>query len=296
MTALKNVAINPLPWVLYRDQLDLRVERLAEAFGAIREAGFDAVHADIPPDLSAADYRAMLAEYGLEPAPGYFAAHFSTREGFQDALEAARRHAAGQAALGLTEVFFADHLSPTRMFKPALGADFDSDRLDLVIEQMAKAAEVITAEGVTPCLHPHVGSWVESEAEVRAVLDAIDAGLLSFGPDTGHLFWAGMDPVAVINEYRDRVRAVHIKDVHRNATERARAAGADYMDAVYAEYVWTEPGHGDVDLDGVLACLPDQFAGWFVIEVDNPDRKSNDESATESAQWVTGRQAKQGVR
>ena len=48
MTALKNVAINPLPWVLYRDQLDLRIERLAEAFAAIREAGFDAVHADEP--------------------------------------------------------------------------------------------------------------------------------------------------------------------------------------------------------------------------------------------------------
>jgi len=296
MTALTNVAINPLPWVLFRDQLDLRVERLAEAFAGIRDAGFTAVHADIPPGLSAAAYRAMLTDYGLEPAPGYFAAHFSTREGFQDALDVARRHASGQAELGLTEVFFADHLSATRGLKPGYGADFDPQRLDLVIEQMAAAAEVITAEGVTPCLHPHVGSWVETEAEVRAVLDAIDPAVLSFGPDTGHLFWAGMDPVAVVNDYRERVRAVHVKDVHRTATERARAAGADYMDAVYAENVWTEPGHGDVDLDGVVACLPKEFAGWFVIEVDHPDRKSNDESAAESAQWVTDRQAKEAVR
>jgi inosose dehydratase len=172
------------------------------------------------------------------------------------------------------------------MAEPAVGAAYDQARLDVVVSLMGGAAAVITAEGVTPCLHPHVSSWVETEAEVRAVLDGIDQAHLSFGPDTGHLFWAGMDPTAIIAEYADRVRAVHIKDVHRDAAERVRRTGGDYLNAVYSEYIWTEPGYGDVNFDQTLAALPADYDGWYVIEVDNPDHKSKEESALDSARWV----------
>ena len=286
MTVMAKVAVNPLPWVLQEDHFDLSVDTLTAAFAAIAAAGFDAVHADIPAEMPVPQYRTMLAEYGLQAAPGYFAAHFDTHDDFAGTLEAARRHAADQAELGLTEVFFASHLNLGRRARPAVGAGFDPDVLSLVVEQMARTAQVITAEGVTPCLHPHVGSWVETEAEVRAVLDGIDPADLSFGPDTGHLFWAGMDPAAIIGAYADRVRAVHVKDVHRHAAELTRARGIDYSGAVYAEHVWTEPGNGDVDFDTALDALPAGFDGWLVVEVDNPDRKTKEESTAESAQWV----------
>lgn len=286
MSLSAKVGINPLPWVLGANGFDLSIETLSVAFPAIVQAGFDAVHADIPAGMPVSDYRKMLADHGLRAAPGYFAAHFDTRDGFADTLEAARRHAAAQAELGLTEAFFASHLNPARMAAPAVGAAYDADTLALVVEQMGQAAAVITAEGITPSLHPHVGSWVETEAEVRAVLDGIDPATLSFGPDTGHLFWAGVDPAAIIADYADRVRAVHIKDVHRDAADRAQAGGVDYSGTVYAENVWTEPGHGDVNFDAVLAALPADYDGWFVVEVDNPDRKSKEESAAESARWV----------
>ncbi|MEV4018691.1 hypothetical protein AB0J35_50180 [Nonomuraea angiospora] len=49
-----------------------------------------------------------------------------------------------------------------------------------------------------------------SHWETRAVLDAIAPELLSFGPDTGHLHWAGADPAELITRYRDRVGAAHL--------------------------------------------------------------------------------------
>ncbi|MFI6681590.1 hypothetical protein [Kribbella sp. NPDC050470] len=63
--------------------------------------------------------------------------------------------------------------------------------LPKVVDGVGVAAEAITSEGVTPALHPHVGSTIETEPEIRAVLDAVPASILSFGPDTGHLAWAG---------------------------------------------------------------------------------------------------------
>ena len=37
-----------------------------------------------------------------------------------------------------------------------------------------RIGEAMRAEGVRPALHPHVGTWVETERECRAVLDAVE--------------------------------------------------------------------------------------------------------------------------
>jgi inosose dehydratase len=282
------VAVNPLPWVLGPGGFDLSPATVTAAVAGIAAAGFTAMHADIPAGMDAARYRTLLSDHGVRPAPGYFSGDFEVPDAGVPALvDAARRHAGLQAELGLTEVFLASHLNPARVGAPAVGAGFDRARLELVIERIAVVAEAITAEGVIPCFHPHVGSWIETEREVRAVLESVDASILSFGPDTGHLLWAGMNPAAVITDYASRVRAVHLKDVHRPAAVRAREQGDDYQAATVTRHVWTEPGRGDVDFGAVFAALPSSYDGWFVVEVDVPDLPTKEESTAQSARWVS---------
>jgi inosose dehydratase len=287
MMLTAKIAVNPLPWVLGPDGFDLSPATVTAAVAGIAGAGFTAMHADVPDGMGVAQYRTLLSDHGVRPAPGYFAGDFDApADGLPALVDAARRHAGVQAELGLTEVFLASHLNPARIAAPAAGEDFDAARLELVIERIAAVAGAITAEGVTPCFHPHVGSWIETEHEVRALLDSVDASILSFGPDTGHLFWAGMNPAAVIAGYARRVRAVHLKDVHRTAAARAREQGDDYMGATVTEHVWTEPGRGDVDFGAVFAALPSSYEGWFVVEVDVPDLPTKEESTTQSARWI----------
>ncbi|MET7339598.1 sugar phosphate isomerase/epimerase [Nonomuraea sp. NPDC005650] len=281
------IGINPLPWLLGPSGLTLDVPTLRTAFAEIAEAGFTAVQADVPEGMSATAYLALLDEYGLAPAPGYFQGTYESPEAMPGLLEHARRHAGTQAALGMTEVFIASALTPERLAAPATGAAYDAGRLATLIENLATTCAAITAEGLRPCLHPHVGTWIETERETRAVLDAIAPDLLSFGPDTGHLHWAGADPAELITHYRDRVGAAHLKDVHTAVARQAREAGADYREATVARHLWTEPGHGDVDLEGALAALPEGFGGWLVIEVDVPDHGTPKDSALLSRQWVT---------
>jgi inosose dehydratase len=287
MAFSSKVAVNPLPWVLGPDGFDLSPATVRAAVAGIAEAGFSAIHADVPENMPVPEYRALLEGHGVRPAPGYFGAHFDVPSDEVPALaDAAKRHAAVQAELGLSEVFLASHLNPARMASPASGADFDSGRLTLVIDRIRIAAEAITAQGVTPCFHPHVGSWIETEHEVRTMLDSVDSAVLSFGPDTGHLFWAGVDPAQIIADYAGRVGAVHLKDVHREAAVRARELKANYADATYREHVWTEPGRGDIDFDAVFTALPSSYDGWFVVEVDVPDLPTKEESTAASARWV----------
>ncbi len=287
MALASKVAVNPLPWVLGPDGFDLSPATVRAAVAGIADAGFTAIHADVPEGMSPEEYRTLLSDHGVRPAPGYFGAHFDGPAEELDALvDQARRHAAVQLELGLTEVFLASHLNPARIASPAVGADFDAGRLDLVVNRIGVVATAIRDEGLTPCFHPHVGSWIETEHEIRTMLDAVDPSVLSFGPDTGHLFWGGSDPARLVADYADRVGAMHLKDVHRTAAARALEQHEDYQGATVGEHVWTEPGRGDVDFDAVFAALPESYDGWFVVEVDVPDLPTKEESTQASARWI----------
>jgi hypothetical protein len=132
------VGLNPLPWVLTPNGFELSVSVLRDAFGEISQTPFIGIHADPPDDLDADGYRKLLTEFGLIPAPGYFSADFAD-VATETVVEAAKRHAAVQAALGNTEVFIANGLAPARRDTPAVGADADDRRLQAVIDRLSAA-------------------------------------------------------------------------------------------------------------------------------------------------------------
>jgi inosose dehydratase len=282
----RRLAINPLPWVLGPHGFDLSLQTLTPALRELSAVGFDAVHADIPQGMTVDSYVDFIGGFGFRPAPGYFGGSFESREARAETIESARVHAATQAALGLSEVFIASNLSGERIARPAIGTDPSAERLAVIAEIIAEAAEAMLGEGVRAALHPHVGSWIETEGEIRSVLDATAGSVLGFGPDTGHITWAGGDAAALVRDYADRVLALHVKDVDPVAAHAALADGSDYFGATMGHHVWTEPGRGCIDFDAVFAALPASFDGWFVIEVDVPNVGTAAESAAASREFV----------
>jgi inosose dehydratase len=282
MSISPRVAFNPLPWFFTPQGFNrAAAPPLEEIYRQIRDAGFGAVHSEVPDGMSAAQYRSLLEDIGLEPAPGYFQAPFSESAAMPGAIEAARRAASDHTQLGLERIFIADAFgAPGRVATPARGVDADDGRLRTITENLARVAEAMASEGVLPCLHQHVGTWIESPDEVTTILDAVGDDVLLFGPDTGHLAWAGANPAELIRRYRPRVGAVHLKDIHRQVA----AEGHDYRQA-NAAHIWTEPGRGDVDFGAVLRELGD-FDGWYVVEIDVPDHPTPQECAAVSAAWV----------
>jgi len=168
---------------------------------------------------------------------------------------------------------------------PAVGHDARQDRLEQTRDLLAEIAGIIRAEGITPAFHPHVGTWAETEEETRFVLDTVDASILGFGPDMGHLAWAGADAAQLVRDYADRVASVHIKDLDLAVAERARTEGWDYRKTVLAG-LWSEPGHGNADVDGFLQALPTDFDGWLVIEVDRGAQPTAEDSVRLCGEWA----------
>lgn len=279
------LAINPLGWYMTVDGYSEEVAPpLPEIYKQVRDAGFGSVTVQPVGSIGLSEYEALLSRSGLTPAPGYFQARFSDPAERPAAVEQARRAAKWHADLGLDRLFIADELGDTaRLAAPAQGTGHDPARLAVLIDNLRAAAEAMVDEGVVPCLHQHIGTLVETPDEVDRVLAGIDPGTLLFGPDTGHLAWAGAEVPSYIGRHRDRVGAVHLKDIHLPIAEAGRRAGEGYWQ-VSGHYLWTEPGRGDLDFSDVLDAFAG-FEGWFVIEVDLPDRLTPAESARVGRQW-----------
>ena len=75
--------------------------------------------------------------------------------------------------------------------------------------------------GVLAVLHPHVGTMVETRAEVDRVLDGSAIRLCL---DTGHLLIGGTDPLQLARQVPDRIAHAHLKDVDAALAARCRPA------------------------------------------------------------------------
>ena len=264
--------------------------------GQVRDAGFSSVMLEVLPTQTLQAYARVVADSGLQVAPGYVHIGLAEEFGLDHAgddeahfrwFDGIRRRAEETRFMGLDRVFLAADMAPGRPRideAAACGHAFDAARLDRVANMIGEAAEVLAAEGVTAALHNHVGTWIETEDEYEYVLDAVSPSLLAAGPDLGHLAWTGTDVVAWVAAHAGRISDLHVKDMDLALATRAREARTPYFD-VMAQRFFLEPGLGDVPIREALAELPDDFGGTVLIEVDKPSMEPF-ESAKTSWAWI----------
>lgn len=239
---------------------------------------------------TADEVRDAYAKHGLRPAPGYFGANFWDVDKHDEFIAQAREQARIHAALGVTEIYVAvggfDLTAPSgRTRAAAAGHAEDADALsDKDFQQLATTLDAIgratLEEGVRSCFHNHVGTFVETEAEIERLLSMVDPEVLFLGPDTGHLAWGGVDVVEFTRRHADRIKTAHLKDVTASVVDESRAQGWDYGTS-NKHGVWTEIGEGCVDFATTLRLLEDAgFSGWLIVETDVTQKPTALESAT----------------
>ena len=69
--------------------------------------------------------------------------------------------------------------------------------------------------GVRAVIHPHEGGFIEFADEIARVAHDIPQATAGLCLDTGHVFYAGKDPVETLEKYADRLDYVHFKDIDR---------------------------------------------------------------------------------
>ncbi|GAA0558361.1 TIM barrel protein [Actinomadura livida] len=114
-------------------------------------------------------------------------------------------------------------------------------------------------------LHPHVGTMVESRADVERVLGESSVPLCL---DTGHLLVGGTDPEWLARFAMRRITHVHLKDVDAGLADRVLKGDVGYTDAV-RDGLYRPLGDGDIDIPEIVHTLEGAgYEGWYVMEQD----------------------------
>jgi inosose dehydratase len=203
----------------------------------------------------------VTGEHGLEMIGGFVpvVVHDPSQEAAT--IEATHRAASLMAGAGGT------------LFISAAVTTWDWDPREAVGEEGWRNAarmfsvidEIVGEYGMVQALHPHLGTIVESDDDVKRILDSSDVG---WTLDIGHLMIGGTDPQRFVADAFSRIRHVHLKDVDLALAAPVLAGEQSIMQGVQAG-MFTNLGQGDVPVADTIrsleACGYDQ---WYVLEQD----------------------------
>jgi inosose dehydratase len=115
---------------------------------------------------------------------------------------------------------------------------------------------------------------VQRESELEALLLAVPSLRLLY--DTGHLKFAGIDPLKILKRFGPRISHVHLKNVRAEVAARARSQKWSFAQAVRSG-VFTVPGdpEGCIDFSAVFDGLGAlNYRGWVVVEAEQDPAKA----------------------
>ncbi|MCC0046445.1 MAG: myo-inosose-2 dehydratase [Rhodobacteraceae bacterium] len=130
-------------------------------------------------------------------------------------------------------------------------------------------AEFAGAQGIQLVYHHHMGTIVESEAEIDRFME-VTGPATKLLLDTGHCHFGGGDPLRVAMRHMGRVGHIHTKNVRPAIMAEVRDQGLSFLEGV-RRGVFTVPGdpEGAVDFAPVLRVAADHgYQGWLVIEAE----------------------------
>jgi inosose dehydratase len=211
----------------------------------------------------------VLAGHGLALVSGWYSGRLATRSVAEEiaSVDAHLRLLADNGATVMVYGEVADSIqgSPVPLYKrPRLFGDVAWKGY---ADRVTAFARHTLAHGVRLAYHHHMGAYVQSPEDVDALMSRVgdEVGLLF---DSGHMTFAGGDPVAMLRKHVARVCHVHCKDVRPSVLQLARNRQWSFLEAVI-NGAFTVPGDGAVDFRALLSILRDHgYRGWLVVEAE----------------------------
>ncbi|MDK7757275.1 myo-inosose-2 dehydratase [Providencia rettgeri] len=264
------LGINPLTWT--NDDLPtLGAETSLETcLTEGRQAGFAGFELGNKFPRKAEVLGPILKQHDLQLVSGWYSGELLTRS-VEEEIEAAQEHLALLRDLGAKVMVFAevtncihgDQNKPVHM-RPL----FPADKWEEYGKKLTEFAKYTLSQGVKIAYHHHMGTVIESAEDVDNLMKYTgdEVGLLL---DTGHLTFAGADPVEVAKRWAKRINHVHCKDVRADVLKDVKNRKTSFLDAVLAG-VFTVPGDGCVNYPDVFKVLKNsQYEnGWLVVEAE----------------------------
>jgi inosose dehydratase len=269
MTLHAKVGVSPIAWT--NDDLpQLGGDTpLSTCLADSREAGFLGTEMGGKFPTTSAELVPLLASYGLRFVGGWYSGTLldndldAEKTKARPQLELYRDSGASMLVYGETAGTIQNRIDIPLARRRAIS----DEQVAAYGEKLTHFAEFCSSYGVPLAFHHHIGTAIEDERDIDRLMAATApaVGLLF---DTGHLVFAGADPLRVLEHHGERIVHVHAKDIRRDVLAGLNRDADSFLGAVL-KGVFTVPGDGMIDFTTVVARIAATgYEGWFIVEAE----------------------------
>lgn len=231
-----------------------------------------------------------LSLRGLEIASAWFSS-FLTSKPFEETAKAFKEHRDFLLGMRAKVIVVSEQGNSiqgqmeTPLFdnKPV----FTEGEWTLLVDGLHLLGDLAAEKGMKIVYHHHMGTGIQTTAEIDRLMNETDPEKVSLLYDTGHLVFSGEDHLHVLNTHMDRIHHVHLKDVRIDVANKVREGKLSFLQAV-KDGVFTVPGDGVIQFKPVFEALDTaEYKGWFVVEAEQDPALANPfEYAVKARQYI----------
>ena len=269
------IGINPLTWT--NDDLPALGDdnSLEKCLTEAKQAGYEGVELGRKFPRQASVLSPLLEKFSLNLVSGWYSARLLERP-VEDEIKAMQPHLTLLKSLGAKAMVFCEVsrcVHGDRKMPLSKRPKLTEKEWKPFTQHLDEVASYLRDQGVPMAYHHHMGTVIQAEDEVDRMMDSTkQVGLLL---DSGHLTFAGGDPLRALKRHAQRIVHVHCKDIRKEKLAQARKQDMSFLDAVVGD-AFAVPGDGSIDFEPLLKELSkNNYSGWLVVEADQDPAKAH---------------------
>ncbi|MEH7747319.1 myo-inosose-2 dehydratase [Neobacillus drentensis] len=202
---------------------------------------------------------------------GQWFSSFIIRDGLKEASKAFHKHceylkAVNAAVAVVSEQTYSIQSTEKNVFKEK--PYFTDKEWDQLCQGLNELGKIATEYDLKLVFHHHMGTGVQTLAEIDRLMENTDPNHVHLLYDTGHIYVSDADYMTLLNKHINRIHHVHFKDVRQLLKEQCDKEGKSFLQSFLAG-MFTVPGDGCIDFTEVYKkLLETNYSGWIVIEAE----------------------------
>ena len=151
----------------------------------------------------------------------------------------------------------------------------NDEEWDMLCTGLNKLGKVAKDMGITLTFHHHMGTVVQTAAEIDRMMENTDPELFNLLFDSGHLAYCGEDYMYILKKYIKRIKHVHLKDIRPDVIADVKAKGESFLQGV-RKGTFTVPGDGVIDFAPIFEVLAENnYEGYVLVEAEQDPAIAN---------------------
>ncbi|MCM2533251.1 myo-inosose-2 dehydratase [Neobacillus pocheonensis] len=145
---------------------------------------------------------------------------------------------------------------------------FTDEEWNLLCQGLNELGKIAEQYNLKLVYHHHMGTGIQTLAEVDRLMENTDPKHVHLLYDTGHIYVSDSDYMTLLNKHLHRIKHIHFKDVRQEVREQCEKEGKSFLQSFLAG-MFTVPGDGCIDFTEVFKWLLEtNYSGWIVIEAE----------------------------